>query len=287
MDNNQPIIQPIIPSQPIPPPPPPRNYLKFIIGGVIILVVFLSGGLFLGKTFYSRKSLTSENITSPTSFPTTIPLVIPSSAPTQAATISINPTSDLYTESSRSATDDWKVYNLNGIGLSFKYPVNWNKGTEAEGCGPIFGPKAKSLPTPMADFTITPGQSGQVPNIPVTVFPYIALCTYNYRLPNPDSLEESVKLYSSFGEVISTSSGRVNGHRYVKVLKNPKTVKDGVIGAILVDHSNQDPKQSFNLTIYISYDPKFYKIYGTQETFSVDQYLKTVDQILSTFKFLD
>lgn len=171
---------------------------------------------------------------------------------------------------------NWKTFNDDRLGFSFKYPNDWEMGSGALGCGPIFGPKAKEVPL---DPTASPMAR------PLDVFPYISVCRYGYSLPNPVNLDEAVKQYSGFGKVISRSVGKVDGHDYVKVLKDWGNPVDGDIGAIIIDLSSSDAKKNFSLEILISYDSKVYKTYGTQENFSVQNYLKIVDQIVSTFKF--
>src|SRR3989338_10211277 len=86
--------------QPVIPPPPKINPL-FIICGLIIIAVILTGGIFIGKYLN-----TSQNIPSREIIPT------PSSSPT---VISIP-----------DSTANWKTYTDGRFNFSIKYPGEWN-----------------------------------------------------------------------------------------------------------------------------------------------------------------
>lgn len=181
-------------------------------------------------------------------------------------------------------TANWKPFYDNLTGISFRYPSDWIMGSGAEGCGPIFGPKAKYIPIPTSNPSISPIQQDYAGSSTLEIFPFIAFCAYNNsNLPGSASFSDSVKFYSSFGKLASTTKMIINNHQLATILKVP--ADDGEAGAIIIDDSNQNPKKSFIIYLYIFYDEKYYKIYGSKENFSFDEFLKKIDQVVSTLKF--
>ncbi|MBI3379334.1 hypothetical protein HY029_01105 [Candidatus Gottesmanbacteria bacterium] len=99
------------------------NYLKFIIGGLTTFVVFISGGLFLGKVIYSPKNKSSQTEIT-TSF---TPVISPSTLPTESTVPTLSPTIMLISD----PTINWQTYTYGKI--SFKYPQSFQKKPQAIG----------------------------------------------------------------------------------------------------------------------------------------------------------
>ncbi|MBI2612020.1 hypothetical protein HYW54_04735 [Candidatus Gottesmanbacteria bacterium] len=91
---------------PQPTPTPKRTsprilWIPFLLSLIIFISILIVIGIVIGKTFFSSQS-------NPTPTPTQIPI--------------LTPTPDLYTESDRSATANWKTYTNETYGFQFKYP---------------------------------------------------------------------------------------------------------------------------------------------------------------------
>lgn len=100
--DNSPVVQTT--NNPIEPVPlqSSKNYLKFIIGGIVIFVAFISGGLFLEKYLYIPKP----------------PVIVqPAVTATQVIIPSLIPSID--------PTANWKTYNNNISKYSINIPPNW------------------------------------------------------------------------------------------------------------------------------------------------------------------
>lgn len=137
MDPNQ--STPNIPVQPIQQPFAPQTSKPtpkfiFIIGGFVILFIGLSVGYILSKSSPSGitksipidKACTQDAKICPDG--SSVGRTGPNCefAPcSQVATISSSVTPNFSTESSQSATANWKTYNIPQLNLIFKYPVDW------------------------------------------------------------------------------------------------------------------------------------------------------------------
>ena len=102
--------------QPVIPPPPKINPL-YIIGGLFIMALILTGGIFIGKNLNTSQNIPAQEITPiPTVTPMVIPSVIPSETPAPTPTVTPIPDS----------TANWKTYTSKEYGFSFKYPPTTN-----------------------------------------------------------------------------------------------------------------------------------------------------------------
>ncbi|MDP3726798.1 MAG: hypothetical protein Q8Q96_00605 [bacterium] len=103
--------QPPIPLQnlnPVPQPPQQRTWIKWVL--VLVLVATLSSG----ATYLVLKSQSPKQPS---------PQIV---QPTPTPTISQpSPTPDLYTEGTRSATTNWKIYTNEVLAFSLKIPPEW------------------------------------------------------------------------------------------------------------------------------------------------------------------
>jgi hypothetical protein len=106
MENKNPLVEPQTPAKTIPPEPPkmalnPRSKWPFVLLGLVLIVILLSGAYVLGKNQNVNQKPTSKT-------PVT----------TQTATSTPTPTPDL--------TTTWRTYtDPNGV-YSLKYPATWN-----------------------------------------------------------------------------------------------------------------------------------------------------------------
>ena len=102
--------------QPVVPPPPKINPM-FIIGGLILIAIILTGGIFIGRYLNTSQNIPAQEITPiPTVTPMVIPSVIPSETPAPTPTVTPIPDS----------TANWKTYTSKEYGFSFKYPPTTN-----------------------------------------------------------------------------------------------------------------------------------------------------------------
>ena len=156
-------------------------------------------------------------------------------------------------------TTTWKTYTIEDFNLSFKYPATWEMRGSAEGCGPIFGPKAK-MP-----FGVNPG-----------IYPYIAVC---------EGDSSDIESDTTFNLV---ERGNIDGRDFAKSsLKqiDENTVDSESIYTIFIDTRKENPQKPYNLFIYTYYHPIDYREYGTDSNFSLEDFISSIDQILLTFEF--
>ncbi len=101
--------------QPVVPPPPKINPM-FIIGGLILIAIILTGGIFIGRYLNTSQNIPAQEITPiPSVTPRVIPSVTPSETPSPTPTITTIP----------DPTANWKTYSDPNYKFSIDYPSGW------------------------------------------------------------------------------------------------------------------------------------------------------------------
>jgi hypothetical protein len=157
----------------------------------------------------------------------------------------------------------WKTYRYPVIGLVLQYPLDWEVANMGEGCGPILGPKAK-------------------PDAGLPVYPYITLChvgTSNFENDHATILSAPQTILGS------VEQGDIDGHQFFKIRMNPANSREDSVYTILIDIHKQNPERPFNLIIYTFFSEEEYKKMGTEKQVNLEEFISTIDQILSTIKF--
>lgn len=173
------------------------------------------------------------------------------------------------TPSSADLTANWNVYipqesaNLRSVSLTLKYPPDWVQYQTGEGCGPIFGPKARS----------------NSDNLPV--YPDFILCLGDNQSSEVDA-QELTSSHPSW--LVSVARGEVDGHHFVKVRMNPEDPRDESVYTVFVDTGARDPRYQA-IVFYTYFDESLYRKYGAQTNYSLQEFISTIDEIVSTLSF--
>lgn len=232
MDPNKPTSN--VPDQPIPQTNTSKSFPKFIfiLGGLVILTVFITGGLFLGKYIYTPKSEVA---------------IQPTVTAIQVITPAVTSTTDLSTESSGSATANWKIYENKKYGFSIGYPQD------------LLATENLNLPAEFDGLEVN--------------FDSNKLYSNNQ---NPKNIYLSVsKTDQDLKTIVNEQKSKIVGHVVSKINTELTLLVSG-IKAIKITFDLNDNGDRANVFLIKN---------GFLYSISADD--KLINQILSTFKFLD
>jgi hypothetical protein len=120
--------------------------------------------------------------------------------------------------------------------------------------------------------------------VPVNAaYPHIGLSPVMGFPFSPDA-HSYVSTSDAEEEIVSSNLGWVDGHRILKVRTRPTKTRQSTdethVYMIAVDLGNQD-----SLVIDAYYDQKRLAEHGTSQIWTLDRFISTVDQVVSTFQF--
>lgn len=249
--------------------PPPKINPMYIIGGLIFIAVILTGGIFIGRFMNSSQKIPEKEI-----------LLTPTSYPSPTVTSIPDPTAE------------WKTYSSDSHKFTFKYPQNW------------LGPEEYN------DYYVSIGSSkphkygeGIEYDFPTTDSYFVTILS-NYRGTMPISTWESQTWMADTKESISLAVGKsTTSHGIRKTKIRNGTVGDLPVSEVLIDNDPQGAGAEFMYTNEIIVKTSDFVIriqaipviVSTKDSLDrqnkakeiSNKYKETLNQILSTFKFLD
>lgn len=152
------------------------------------------------------------------------------------------------------STANWKRYTYPYF--SFNYPNDWQVENTAgtEGCGGIH---------------LSPQKVDQGSNTDVIMCPLLGM-------PFDSKPDTNVNK----DDLISSKQTTIDGHNFLLLRTKPNNPNNNEVYRIVIDTSSPNSQSTSSWIIYAHHT-------AGQENESIDQFTSTIDQILSTFKFID